>query len=155
MPDAAFEITGADQWLALAERLVRVPEEARLGQRAKMRAVGASMRTAVQTNALTIPVHGTASTGLRQALARATKLRTTGTPETVSVRVEVDSSAMPPGMEKLPSLMEGRGWTHPVYGHSVTVFQPGHAYFKPAVDPYLPVMRTAIESGYYEAARKI
>jgi hypothetical protein len=120
-----------------------------------MRGVGELMKTAVQANALAIPVHGEASTGLRQALARATKVRTTVTPAAVSVHVAVDSAAMPPGQEKLPNLMEGPGWKHEVFGNPVTVFQPGHAYFRRGIDPLLPLMREAQTAALNEATRTI
>ena len=150
-----FEITGGKELEALAGRLARVPAAARTQLRTRMHAVGAPMKSSVQTHALAIPVHGEAATGLRRSIAAATKVRTTVTPESVSVRVEVDPKAMPPGQEKLPALMESAGWTHEVFGRKDTVFQPGHAYFKPAVDPYLPIMQRAVESAITEATRTI
>jgi hypothetical protein len=154
MPET-FEITGAKELQVLAGDLAKVPAAARAQLRARMRAVGQPMKTAVQRNALAIPASGETSTGLRHAIAAATKVRTIITPETVSVKVYVDPSAMPPGQEKLPALMESRGWTHEVFGRKDTVFQRGHEYFGPAVVPFLPLMRDAVDTAIAEATRTI
>ena len=150
-----FEITGAGELQALAGRLKRVPVAARAQTAARMGAVGELMKTAVQANALAIPASGETATGLRQALAAATKVRTTVTPAAVSVHVAVDPTAMPQGQEKLPALMEGPGWTHQVFGNPWTAFQRGHPYFRRGVDPLLPLMRDAEIRAVDEATRTI
>jgi len=152
----AFEITGGDQLSALAGRLGRVPAAMRTQTVARMQAVGEQMKTAVQRNALAIPVKGEETTGLRHAIAAATKVRTRVSPRSVDVRVAVDSTAMPPGQEKLPALMESAGWTHPTFGsRPAQVFQPGHLYFHPAIEPLLPLMQSAIDSAAADATRAV
>jgi hypothetical protein len=155
MATESFDITGGKELEVLAGRLVKVPAATKVQLRARMRAAGQPMKTAVQRNALDIPVHGEKSTGLRQALARATKLRTTVTSRAVAVRVEVDPSAMPAGQEKLPALMESSGWTHEVFGRKDTAFQRGHAYFIPGISPHLPGMQAAVESAIADAVKTI
>lgn len=150
-----FEISGAAELRALAGQLAAVPQGMRSRLRTRMRAAATPMKNAVQRNALAIPVHGGKSTGLRRAIAAATKIRTTVTSTAVTVRVEVDSGSMPPGQEKLPALMESRGWTHEVFGHQTKVFQPGHGYFIAAVNPLMPAMRAAVEQVADDAVRQI
>jgi hypothetical protein len=150
-----FTITGGKELEALAGRLAQVPAATRTRLRTRMRSAAQPMKTAVQRNAMSIPARGEKSTGLRQALARATKVRTTITPTAVVVRVEVDPSDMPLGQEKLPALMESSGWTHQVFGRKDTAFQRGHAYFIPAVNQNLLGMRAAVESAVADATRTI
>jgi hypothetical protein len=146
-------ITGAGDLRILATDLKQLPAKLQPKLRTRLSAAGEPMKTAVQRHALAIPATGP-STGLRQQIAAATKIRTTVTSDTVKVRVWVDSSAMPPGQEALPALMENAGWKHPVFGRG-SVFQRGHAYFNPAVTPLLPSMHTAVERAVDEAIRTI
>jgi hypothetical protein len=158
MPEtgAAFEITYATTPKALAADLARVPVVARTLIAARMEGVARQMQARVQRNAAAIPVHGDTATGLRQSIGRATKAHVTVTRAGITATVAVDPAAMPAGQEKLPALMEGPGWKHPVFGSpDAAVFQPGHAYFKPAVDPLLPAMGAAQAAGMAEATRNL
>jgi hypothetical protein len=140
-----FEITGAKELQVLAGDLAKVPVAARAQLRARMRAVGTPMKTAVQRNALAIPASGETSTGLRHAIAAATKVRTTVTPDTVAVKVYVDPSAMPPGpwlwemvhdgravrrlrprvSDRRRAVSHGRGIAE---GHALRICRPGEAH---------------------------
>jgi hypothetical protein len=149
-------ITGSKELEALAGRLTRAPAAIQAQLRARTRPVGEQMKTAVQRNALAIPVHGDAGSGLRRNIAGATRTRVLASPEMVTVRVWVDPAAMPAGQEKLPALMEGPGWTHQVFGNPDTkVFQQGHRYFKSAVDSLMPTMRLAVDRAITDVTRTI
>lgn len=111
------------------------------------------IKLAVQRNARAIPVRGSKSTGLREALARATRvsIRTAG--KNVGVSVLTDGKKMPAGQETLPGYMEGESmgrtlrWRHPVYGphdSDTWVAQDSHPYFKPAVDAGIPGVDRAV-----------
>jgi hypothetical protein len=117
------------------------------------------MQAAVGQNILAIPTHGTKHTGLRAAMARATKISIRTTGRTIGVRLEVKASAMPAGKESLPALMDNRRrWRHPVYGPSTSptwVTQEAHPYFERAVRPRIAGVREAALRAVTETARSI
>lgn len=113
------------------------------------------MKKQVQSNALAIPVHGTATTGLRAAIAKATRVSIKSSSRNVLVRLMVDAKRMPAGQQSLPRLMEGeRRWRHPVYGNTNTwVTQAAHPYFAPAIPEHLPGVAAGVEAAVDETAR--
>lgn len=137
MPSVALK--GADQLRAVGASLRKAGSPGR-GIRSKMRrnrvAAALPVKIAAQDSALAIPAAGPASTGLRDAIAKATQIKIVTSGKNVVVRVWVNPSRMPAGQQELPSLMEGlRKWRHPVYGDkAVWVSQPAHPYFAPATE---------------------
>lgn len=114
------------------------------------------MKKAVQANALSIPVHGDVSTGLRVALSKATRIQILGAGANIGVRLIVDGKKMPKGQESLPGYVEGdakKPWAHPVFGphNSKTwVTQPSH----PIVAPAIPKTVIAAERGVRAAVEQ-
>lgn len=117
------------------------------------------MQTAVRQAILDIPTHGTKHTGLRAAMAKATKISYHTTGRTIGVRLEVKPGAMPAGKEKLPALMDNRSaWRHPVYGphdSPTWVDQESHPYFDRTVRPRIAGVREAALRAVQETARSI
>jgi hypothetical protein len=134
--------SGSRQLRAIARDLKRAgsPRGVRLKLRRNITAAVQPMKAQVQANARDIPVHGDKSTGLRQQIAKATRVTISAGTRVVRVRLWVNPKKMPEGKGKLPALMEGDGtkWRHPVYGHDVWVAQPSESYFRPAIPPHLP-----------------
>ena len=67
------------------------------------------LQAGVQKHVLAIPTHGLKHTGLRFAIAHATRTTVTTGRREVRLRVEVDPSAMPPG-QKFHRLTLSRCW---------------------------------------------
>lgn len=115
------------------------------------------MKKQVQQNAAAIPVRGVKSTGLRAAIARATRvsIKSSSRTRNVLVRLMVDAKRMPAGQQSLPVLMEGeRRWRHPVYGKTDSwVTQASHPYFAPAIPGHLPGVAAGVEAAVDETAR--
>jgi hypothetical protein len=119
------------------------------------------MQTAVKANALAIPAKGPDHTGLRRAIARATKIRIGTSSRNTMVRLWVNPALMPAGQETLPAHMEGDSsngkWRHPVFGHASQpwVGQKSHPYFRPAVAPRIVGVRAAAVAAARETAASI
>lgn len=75
-----------------------------------------------------IPSHHDGS--LRSAMTDAvTASPVSGRPGQYGYRLTVDGRKMPTGKKRMPTLMNSRGWKHPVFGNRETwKFQAGHPY---------------------------
>lgn len=146
-------MTGGQQMRALARDLRAAGSPGR-GLRKKLRrnmvAAVKPMQAAVKQNISEIPAKGPASTGLRRAMAHATKIRVNPAGRNPVVRLWVNPDLMPEGQKSLPVYMEGSDgvknmrWRHPVHGHEDRwVSQPSHRYFAPAVMPRIAGVRAA------------
>lgn len=113
------------------------------------------IKTDAQANARAIPAHGRNHTGLRDALARATRISIAASRRTTSVRLIVDGKRMPAGQQSLPPIVEGLGrrgrWRHPVFGdRSTWVQQDTHPFVTPAVHKHLPEVQASVLSALAE-----
>jgi len=133
--------SGSEQMRAVARDLRAAGSPAR-GLRSKMRrnitVAMTPMKKQVQANALAIPVKGPESSGLRVALAKATRISITPGGRNISVALVVDGKKMSEGQQSLPAAMEGEGrpWRHPVFGDDeVWVRQASHPFVAPAILP--------------------
>lgn len=153
-------VSGGTQLRRIAVKLRAAGTEGQGLRRRMRRNLVASvkpMQDAVRRNALAIPVQGTASTGLRQSIARATQIRIRANGSTAVVRLWVNPDRMPAGQWNLPAYMEGQGraWRHPVFGGDTWVTQASHPFFKPAVAPRLIGVRQACIAAVKETAESI
>lgn len=156
---ASLAIRGSEQ-LRAAARSLKAAGSPGKGIRSKMRrnivAAVKPMKTAVQSNARSIPAHGPDHTGLRAALARATQVRIRASGSSALVRLWVNPDRMPAGQRTLPALMEGeRRWRHPVHGTDVWVDQSSHPFFAPAVTPRLIGVQRAVIAAAEETVAEI
>lgn len=122
-----------------------------------IRAAMKPMKAAVQANARAIPAKGPRHTGLRDDIAKATRIRVPMSASSAAVILEVAGSRMPAGKQKLPSYMEGNGrWRHPVFGNEHTwVGQTAHPYFWKGVEPHLQDVRKAVVQAVEDALDKV
>lgn len=143
-----LSVRGAEQLQALARDL-RAAGDPGKGLRRELRKnitqAVKPMQAAVQSKAEAIPTTGSGHTGLRAAIAKATRIRTSVS-QKAQVTLEVAPSRMPSGQRSLPARMDGRGrWRHPVFGNrNVWVNQASHQYFWPAVAPHIQGVRQAV-----------
>ncbi|HET7329155.1 MAG TPA: hypothetical protein VFJ14_17930 [Nocardioidaceae bacterium] len=142
-------IEGGERLHAVAAKLRAAGpqgKELRRGMRRAIQETAQPLVEDVKRRALAIPTSGTKSTGLRAAIARATKLeiRASGSADHVSITVR--GSLMPPGKSTLPPAMDGTTrWRHPVYGNANNwVSQDSHPYFTPAVEHADPSITAAV-----------
>ena len=144
-----FEIRGGEDLRRISKELRRMDDrEVKRRFTRELRASAKPLVPKVRASILAIPSKSNGRTGLRKAMARATKLtvRTTGRDAGVSIRV--DGRKMPPGKGALPAYMEGTKprWRHPVFGNrGVYVEQRSHPYFYRIVRPYGRRARSAID----------
>lgn len=116
------------------------------------------MRSAVQRAALGLPSHGPQHTGLRKALARATRNAINLTARSAKARLEVDPRRMPDGQKSLPAYVDGgkKPWRHPVYGNKNRwVKQDAHPFFWGAARPHIKDVRAAINAAVDKVARDL
>jgi hypothetical protein len=155
-----LEVTGEDQLRRLARDLrAQGPTGKLLRKRLRRRiiAAGKPMVRSAKENAHNIPAKGSRSTGLRDDLARATRMRVGLAARTSSVRVETTGKKMPSGKKALPKDMEGsQRWRHPVFGdRDVWVTQPPHPYFYRAVKEHLPEVRAGVMKAVEQTAAEL
>ena len=150
-----FEVTGGKQLSKLAADLAAAGGPSARGIRLqllrRLKVVGLTMREAVRTNILAIPSKGEDPSGLRQAMAAASRSSVSIGRKAVRVRVQVDRKAMPAKQRTMPAAMNSETFRHPVFGTSTWVTQPGHPYFDQAVDPLLPEAQAQIYAAIDEA----
>jgi hypothetical protein len=86
--------------------------------------------------------------GLRESIARATKLQITGR----GVKFHVVSAQLPESQKNLPRLLDSdKGWRHPVFGNREDwVDQKGQPYFGQTIKRRAPEFRRAIEKAMGE-----
>lgn len=91
--------------------------------------------------------------GLRESIARATKLQVTAR----GVRFHVDSSGLPESQRTLPRLMDSeKGWRHPVFGDREDwVDQRAGPYFGKTIKRRAPEFRRVIENAMEEIKRDL
>lgn len=91
--------------------------------------------------------------GLRESIARATKLQITAR----GVKFYVDSSKLPESQRNLPRLLDSeKGWRHPVFGNREDwVVQKGQPYFGSTIKKKAPEFRRAIEKAMDEVRRDL
>lgn len=127
-----------------------------------LRAAAAPMVPAVRASIASIPVKGPKSTGLRQRMQKATRLKVRTVGKTASVQILVDPKRMPDGEKSLPQYMEGTEghtrWRHPVYGprgSTPYVTQPPEPYFFRTVRPLGITSRIAVAKVVRDVTREI
>jgi hypothetical protein len=90
--------------------------------------------------------------GLRQSIARATKLEVTAR----GVRFVVRSEQLPEDQRNLPGALDTeKGWRHPVFGKRPIVKQRGHPYFRSRIKAKAPGFRAGILRAMDETIREI
>jgi hypothetical protein len=106
-----------------------------------------NVRAAIQRAA------GKKGLGLRESIARATKLKVTAR----GVKFYVDSSKMPESQRNLPRLLDSeKGWRHPLFGNREDwVDQKGQPYFGATIKKKAPEFRRAIENAMNEVKRDL
>lgn len=117
----------------------------------------------VKRNARAIPAVGMyGSTGLRRAIANATRTSIKLFGKDTWIRVLTDGRKMPAGQTTLPAYMEGsdgyrkKAWRHPVYGNDgLWVDEASHPYFQPAIPPHLPAVYRAVDIAVDKAVRRV
>lgn len=162
-------ITGSRQMRDLAVDLARAGDAGKGLSRKLRRNITASTRpikVEVQQNARAIPARGSASTGLRESLAKATRIKIAASRRNTTVQLIVDGKRMPAqvgdgpnsGQQKLPAYMEGtaKRWRHPVFGNRGTwVDQKAHPFVKPAVAKHLPDVQASVIAAVTETAAEL
>jgi hypothetical protein len=133
--------------------------------RRKLIASATPVKQAVQRNALAIPAVSGYHTGLRAALAAATRISVSPMATRVAVvRLIVDGKKMPAGQQSLPPYMEGDDgfrslrWRHPVFGpHNSTTWSPqdSHRFVAPAVIKTVPVIERGMVAAVDEAIAEL
>lgn len=96
---------------------------------------------------------GRRGSGLRDVIAKATKLQITAK----GVRFVVASAQLPPDQRSLPRHLDSeKGWRHPVFGdRNVWVHQQGRPYFGATIKKRAPVFRKAILAAIDETNREL
>lgn len=91
--------------------------------------------------------------GLRESVARATKLQTT----VKGVRFVINASQLPESQRSLPRHLDSpKGWRHPVFGNTDNwVHQEGRPYFAATISRRAPAFRRAALDAIDETNRKI
>lgn len=160
-----LRITGAEQLRKLSADLSAAGLQgkrlrARMGR--NMRVTSRPVVAEVKANLRTIPTTGSKHTGLRRALANATRARVRTGGRLLGVSIIVDGKKMPPGQQGLPPRMEGEErlrdirWRHPVYGNTtVWVQQASHPTVWPTVEKKLPAFRGALVDAITETAEAL
>jgi hypothetical protein len=115
------------------------------------------MKQQTQVNARAIPVKGPRSTGLREALAAATRIQINTAARNTRIRLITDGKRMPAGQQALPTLMEGeRKWRHPDFGNRGTwVTQDPHPFMAPAILRHLPGVDRAVDAALKQTAEQL
>lgn len=159
-----FTVTGSRQMRDLALDLARAGDSGRGLSRKLRRNITAATRpikTDVQANARAIPAKGPAHTGLRESLAKATRISIKASRRATAVQLIVDGKRMPAGQQKqqkLPAYVEGtaRRWRHPVWGNRAHwVAQAAHPFVKPAVAKHLPEVQASVIAAVTETAAEL
>lgn len=98
------------------------------------------LATAVQRAALSIEVHGDKHPGLREDLAKATKLSVRTVGPKAGATIQVKAIKMPAKKKALPYLMEGlQIWRHPLFGdRGYWYLQAPHPYFYGTIERRIP-----------------
>ncbi len=145
----------------------QVPDRLRAG---KVRTTGQASRTASGRQArLTYDVRRSKGdlgrsieramgrAGLRDTVARALTMQISGGKASASVRIKVNSKALPPDQRSLPALMEKGHWKHPVFGNrDVWAGQRSTPdWFEGTLRKHGPDVRSAINTEVSAALRKI
>lgn len=142
-----LSVHGANQLRELSAKLKEAGNgrELRTQLRRDITTAMQPMRRDVQSNVEATPSHGSRHTGLRNRIARATRIKVNAG-ENPSVSLEVARSLMPEDQQSLPKLLEGRGrWRHPLFGDEETwINQKSHPYFWKGIRPHLREVREAI-----------
>lgn len=155
MPE--IRVTGADQLRKVALDLRAAGAPAR-GLRSKLRrnilAAADPIKKKVQDNAHNIPAAGDRHTGLRDALAAATRVSVITSGRNVGARLIVDGKKMPAAQQGLPGLVEGkRPWRKPLFGDTEHWYpQSAHPIVAPAIPPFLADAQAAIGEALDETA---
>ena len=153
-------VSGSDQMRAVARDLRAAGATGR-GLRAKLRrnltVAMTPMRQEVKANARSIPVTGTRSTGLRERLDKATRIRVLTAGKNVTVGVIVDGAKMPPDQRSLPAAVEGEGrpWRHPVPNTDVWVQQESHPIVAPAIPKTVVAAAAAVDAALEQTALEL
>lgn len=154
----SLRTSGKDLRVLSAELRRQGDREIKRKMSRQLRASAAPMVPAVRASIAAIPVKGTSgSTGLRQRLQKATRLKVRTTGREAQVTILVDPKRMPPGQMALPQAMEGlKRWRHPVFGdRAVWVTQEPHAYFFRVVRPLGIASRVAVAKVIRDITREI
>lgn len=128
-------------------------------------AAATPIKQAVQQAALAIPAASGYHTGLRAALARATRVSISPMAARVAtVRLIVDANKMPAGQQPLPGYMEGSNgsrslrWRHPVFGPHTSptwVAQASHQFVQPTVIAHAVSVQRAVLAAVDETVAQI
>jgi hypothetical protein len=137
-PPLEFRVRGAQQLTDLSRQIREVGDrelraELRRGFRDAGKPVVADLKQAVRSISSTADSHGggsraraahrnarrvTRAHGLRNRIASLIRFKVTLSGRNVGVRVEVDTSGLPPDQRTLPQHLDAAdGWRHPVYGN--------------------------------------
>lgn len=130
--------------------------------RKTLAAAGKPIQKKVQSNARAIPAKRPYKRGgLRDSLARSTRLSVKVAGRDASVRVTVDGSKMPAGKGSLPAYMEGspgyERWRHPVFGDPAAPWeqQDAHPFVKPVERDSAGAARVACVAAVETTTKKL
>lgn len=117
-----------------------------------VRKAAVPMVAAVKEAALSLPAETGQSTGLRAAIAAASRFSNTA----AGVRVITDAKRMPKGQGTLPAHAENGVWRHPVFGSGTWVTQTSRAnWFLGACLGEADTVNAEIERAMGKVARQI
>lgn len=159
--DISFEVKGGKDLERIARELREVGNGREIRKRLtrEIRRELAPAVLAVRREIAAIPTKGEGSSGLRQRMARATRLQVRTAGRDAGATIRVDGRKMPDGQRRLPSYMEGKAkkpWRHPVYGNrAVWAVQPAHPYFFRVVEPFGVRARVGVQRVADAIARDI
>lgn len=94
--------------------------------------------------------------GLRDSVAKSLRLVVKTGSRTALVRIEVDSSKMPPDQRTLPRHLDSpKGWRHPTFGRDPWTQQYGRPWFRVTIQRHLPAVRAHITKAMDDIAQKV
>ncbi len=95
--------------------------------------------------------------GLRDTIARALTMQISGGKTSASVRIKVNSKALPEDQRSLPRHMEKGTWRHPVFGDRDTWVNQTSTpdWFKGTLRKHAPAVRSAINAEVSAEMRKV
>lgn len=152
LADLVRSLRGMENGKALRKQLVK-----------DIRTAAKPIVPAVRAKARALPSQGVErrreGPGLRDSVAKATRLHVQTSGRFVGVTIRVDPKKMPPGMHNLPSFLEGAApfqrWEHPLFKTGPWYRQQSHPYFYSTVERFQPAIQQAVAGAVDSLQRQI
>lgn len=145
---------GQEEMRRLAARLKTADKELRKNLRDAFRDAAKPVVEATQNAILSSPSKHDGS--LRREVARTVSSSVGMSARQVTLNIVSRGSRMPEGKGDIPAYLNGKGWSHPVYGRR-SVFQPSRAtgWFDQTISGRAEDLRGAAEAAMDETAKKL